>query len=177
MPQRKRIRVDWDDYNEGLYFLTVCTHDFSKQFGEIYESEMYLSDLGKYLEEGIKYADNDENVSVINFVIMPNHFHIIVSAVGTRYIASAANERKLGALKPPTHSETMAADHHNSIISTTIGGIKAAVTRYAHKNNISFRWQERYFDHIIRNEGELEAINHYINNNIVKWKDDRFYRE
>jgi REP element-mobilizing transposase RayT len=34
-------------------------------------------------------------------------------------------------------------------------------------------WQQRYYDHIVRNESELDAIHHYIVNNHLKWEEDQ----
>ena len=34
-------------------------------------------------------------------------------------------------------------------------------------------WQRNYYDHIIRNESELERIREYIVNNPLKWESDR----
>jgi len=41
---------------------------------------------------------------------------------------------------------------------------------YARKNNIPFNWQTRYYDHIIRNNDELNNIRKYIINNPLKWE-------
>jgi len=40
-------------------------------------------------------------------------------------------------------------------------------------NNIDFQWQPRFYDHIIRNESELNRIRQYIINNSKKWNNDR----
>ncbi len=34
-------------------------------------------------------------------------------------------------------------------------------------------WQRNYYEHIIRNENDLEAIREYIMNNPGKWMEDR----
>jgi REP element-mobilizing transposase RayT len=36
-------------------------------------------------------------------------------------------------------------------------------------------WQRNYYEHIIRNEQSYHTISEYINNNPVKWADDKFY--
>jgi putative transposase len=36
-------------------------------------------------------------------------------------------------------------------------------------------WQERFHDHIIRNETEYNRIENYIINNPKKWKEDCFF--
>ncbi len=54
-------------------------------------------------------------------------------------------------------------------LGTAIRGIKARISHSAHQNNIPFVWQARYYDHIIRNQDELNRIAEYINNNVGQW--------
>ena len=60
-------------------------------------------------------------------------------------------------------------------LSTTIGGIKSALTKFAKFKNIEFGWQERFHDHIIRSQDELNRIALYIENNPTIWENDKFY--
>ena len=62
-------------------------------------------------------------------------------------------------------------------LSVVVGGLKRAVTHYANQNQIPFAWQTRFYDRIIRNTHEMNSIANYIDNNVAKWKDDRFYSE
>ena len=62
-----------------------------------------------------------------------------------------------------------------SWLSVCIGSFKSAVTKYANENNITFAWQSRYHDHIIRNQNEMNKIAQYIINNPAKWELDRYY--
>jgi hypothetical protein len=55
-------------------------------------------------------------------------------------------------------------------LSVAIRSYKSAVSRYAHKNGlINFKWQNRFHDHIVKNDSELYAIHKDICNNPVKW--------
>ncbi len=60
-------------------------------------------------------------------------------------------------------------------LSHIIGRFKSAISRYAKQNDLSFAWQPRYHDHIIRNQDEKNKIALYIENNIAKWDEDCFY--
>ena len=62
-------------------------------------------------------------------------------------------------------------------LSRIIGQYKSAVTKYANENDISFVWQPRFHDHIIRNWTEMNHISQYIQNNPMKWEMDRFYKK
>lgn len=65
--------------------------------------------------------------------------------------------------------------NRQSWLSVCIGSFKSAVTKYANENNITFAWQSRYHDHIIRNQNEMNKIAQYIINNPAKWELDRYY--
>ena len=38
-------------------------------------------------------------------------------------------------------------------------------------------WQKLFYDHIIRNENDYGEIWYYIENNPLKWTEDRFYNK
>lgn len=59
-------------------------------------------------------------------------------------------------------------------VSSIIGGYKSAVTKHANRLGLDFGWQSRFHDHIIRNDGEYQRINDYIENNPKKWDADKF---
>jgi len=59
-------------------------------------------------------------------------------------------------------------------LSVAIGGIKSAVTKFAHENNIDFVWQTRFHDYIIRDQNEMNRIADYIENNPATWDNDCF---
>ena len=57
-------------------------------------------------------------------------------------------------------------------LASIIRGFKIGVTKYANEHNLSFAWQPRFHDHIIRNQYEMNRIGDYINNNVARWKED-----
>ena len=60
-------------------------------------------------------------------------------------------------------------------LSTIIGAFKSAVTRQINQvRNIQGLpvWQRNYYDHIIRNETELNRIRQYISHNPLQWVND-----
>ena len=60
-------------------------------------------------------------------------------------------------------------------LSTIIRSFKSAVTKWGNENKLSFGWQSRFHDHIIRDNNEFIRIINYIINNPVNWKKDKFY--
>jgi REP element-mobilizing transposase RayT len=78
---RRSIRLKGYDYSQpGLYFITLCTQNRLHLFGEIKNGEMILNEAGKIAkEEWEKTAKIRKNISLGAFIIMPNHFHAIIS--------------------------------------------------------------------------------------------------
>lgn len=154
MSDRHAFRAEWHDYNSGIYFVTICSKDKQHIFGNIRNSNMILSEIGKIVESCILDISNHHtNVELWNHVIMPNHIHMVINLatpppVGTRYIASEqaisppvgtryiASEQpmqtagqNMGCLRASRHGEPCEDFHHNSSLAVVVGTFKAAVTR------------------------------------------------
>ena len=79
LPQRKSPRATWHDYNGGRYFVTFCTKNHDLCFGDVVDGRMELSEIGDYALHCIdKIPEINNNVAVPEFVVMPNHVHMIV---------------------------------------------------------------------------------------------------
>ena len=61
-------------------------------------------------------------------------------------------------------------------ISSVINHFKGRVTKYAKKENLPFKWQSRFHDHMIRDEDELKRIQQYIINNPKNWDQYKFFK-
>jgi len=61
-------------------------------------------------------------------------------------------------------------------LSVVVGGIKSAITKFSRQIGIPFAWQARFYDHIIRNQDEMDRIVRYIGNNVAKWELDELNR-
>ena len=79
LPQGKSPRATWHDYNGGRYFVTFCTKNHDLYFGDVVDGRMELSEIGEYALQSIgKISEINDNVAVPEFVVMPNHVHMIV---------------------------------------------------------------------------------------------------
>lgn len=198
-PQRKSPRADWLGYNEGRYFVTVCTRDHRHCFGEIENGVMTMTTVGRCLDEELKNATSRHpHIEIVQYVVMPNHFHAIINIVGTRRAVSVENttDGNVGTLRAasenndcnddnadtarrvPTIEERLTKGigiHRLPLLSTFIGSLKSAVTKYAHECGIPFAWQPRYHDHAIRDSKDNNNISQYITNNVMNWEKDCFY--
>ncbi len=77
---RKSLRLKhWDYSNCGYYFVTICTKDCARFFGEIRDANMIYSDIGRTANEfWQEIPEHFEHVDIDEFVIMPDHMHGIV---------------------------------------------------------------------------------------------------
>ena len=190
LPQRKSPRATWHDYNGGRYFVTFCTKNHDFYFGDIVDGKMELSEIGDYALRCIeKIPEINDNVEVPEYVVMPNHVHMIVimahdgnmihdsGAVGLSYQGSRLEEPIIDDSQLDKNEEMQRRSHCCGRLSRIIGQYKSAVTKYANEHNIPFVWQPRFHDHIIRNWTEMNHIAQYIQNNPMKWVLDRFHKK
>jgi putative transposase len=61
-------------------------------------------------------------------------------------------------------------------VSVIINQYKSSVKRWCNKNRLDhFQWQARFYDQILYNEGSIDNIREYINNNPKNWTEDELY--
>ena len=148
LAKRKSPRATWLDYNEGEYFVTVCTQGHKHFFGNIHQGKMLLSEIGKHLVACIENTPHHQpHIRIVQYVVMPNHVHMIV----------VLTEGK-------------------SSLNQIIGQFKSGVSRKIHEINSEICVCQRSFhDHIIRKQKEYEKIWLYIEANPMNWEKDCFY--
>ena len=168
---RKSLRLHNFDYSSnGMYFITICTYGKANIFGKIINGNIILSPIGKIAEEEIHTVNLKraaEFIKITKFVIMPNHVHMIVQIYNPGLFH---NYQKEEFSKPTSKS-----------ISSTIRSYKSAVTKRIHENpksnNTYAIWQPRYYDNSIRNEKAYQKIWEYIDTNVSRWDEDKFFTE
>jgi REP element-mobilizing transposase RayT len=169
---RRSIRLKGYDYSEeGGYFVTICTHNRECLFGEIVEGEMRLNEIGKIVkEEWLRTPIIRENVEFDEFVIMPNHLHCILFIVNKR--------RGVWQYTPTKESTNISTPFRSpsKTIGAIVRGFKSATTKRVneiHKISGIPLWQRNYYEHIIRNEEDLNNIRTYIDENPTDWYYDK----
>ena len=171
--ERINTRATWHDYNGGIYFITICTKNREHFFGEIIDNKMQLSKIGEYTERCIKNTSiHNPYAEIPLWVVMRNHIHAIVIIKNDNNNVSNTEWRNLNEEK---NNVMQAIANKQGKLSTTIGGLKQAITRFANENKIQFAWQTRFHDHIIRTTEEKNMIANYIENNVARWEYDKFY--
>jgi REP element-mobilizing transposase RayT len=80
---RKSIRYKGYNYaGSGLYFITICIYKRELLFGEIINYEMNLNEIGNLVKnEWLLSESIREELTLDEFIIMPNHLHGIVQFV------------------------------------------------------------------------------------------------
>lgn len=156
-PERKSLRIKNYNYSaEGAYFITVCTKDRKHILSTIQEPEdccslpkVNLTEIGTEVEKSILYIDSVyDSVSVDNYVIMPNHIHLIISL-------SYQNDNERA-----------------KSIERIMYQLKSFTTNKYKKG----LWQRSYYDHIIRDKEDYNVRFKYIEENPSRWKNDPYFR-
>ncbi len=179
-PQRKSPRLQGYDYSqEGAYFITICTHNRDHLFGMVANDKMQLNVYGEIvLDEWQKTASQRPNLDLDSFVVMPNHVHGIVVIMGNSDIE---NRTQHAASLPQTLSNNaIAKPIRSGSLSAIMRGFKSAVTKRINEERCTPSapvWQERYHDHIIRNEIQLNKLREYILYNPATWQADKLFTD
>lgn len=166
LPNRKSIRLKGYDYSSnGAYFVTICTQNRLNLFGEIIvgadsiSARMNLNNPGRMIDEILNETLNEfADVILDKYIIMPNHVHMII-------IISRADMESA-----PTIPTIMQSFKRNTTIKY-INGVNDGNFQPFYKK----MWQRSYHDHIIRNEVEYQKIWQYIDENSMKWAEDKYY--
>ncbi|PKP27229.1 MAG: transposase [Bacteroidetes bacterium HGW-Bacteroidetes-22] len=69
----------WNYGANGLYFITICTHNREHYFGEIIDGEIVFSEIGRLVNSyWNEIPEHFTFIKLDEFVVMPNHFHGII---------------------------------------------------------------------------------------------------
>lgn len=162
-PQRKPVRLKEYDYAQnGFYFVTICTQDRECLFGQVIiehvgatrgsPAYVQLNQNGFAVEEVLRSLPEHHNVDIFSSQIMPNHIHLIINLSG-------------GSRPAPT-------------LGNIVGLFKSECTKEIRRisNNPEMTvWQRNYYEHIVRDEGDLNRIREYIESNPDNWADDELF--
>ena len=166
---RRSIRLKGYDYSQaGAYFVTLCAQNRECLFGEIVDQEIRLNDAGKIVAaEWLKNAEIRDEIELDEWVVMPNHFHGILVIADSGTVVGCRGDRPVAPTGPQPRS-----------IGAVMAGFKSAVTKRinAIRNTPGTKlWQRNYWEHVVRNESELNRIREYITNNPANWQKDKLF--
>lgn len=139
---------------KGYYFITLTTRDKKDYFGKIEKDKMVLSRRGtianiNWAAVTIKFPD----VSLDEFIIMPNHIHAII------------------VYKKPGRSRKTMEEKLNYILDTYKRCTRLDINE-AFPRAKKFEWQKMNEIREIHNEGEMFDMRYYIDSNPIRWEMD-----
>jgi REP-associated tyrosine transposase len=173
---RHSIRLPEYDYSQpGAYYVTIVAWHRESLFGEIAGGEMALSKFG--LVAMLQWGKLPKRFPIIElgaFVVMPNHMHGIIMIMDGRGTAGNRNDHDgESSRRVPTREQFQKPV--KSSVPTIIRSYKSSV---AYRINLMRGtqgipvWQRNYYEHIIRNEQDLQHKTEYIEANPMLWGED-----
>jgi len=197
---RRSIGLPGYDYSApGSYFITICAHGRQCIFGEVVDGEMRLNEVGKIVWEVWNSLPARYPQIVLGVaVVMPNHFHAIITiddpaepvgAIHELPLRGPSSQRELPLRGSPEHElrQRDADDapeisdrirRRKMLLPMAVGYLKMnSAKQINHLLNSAGNpvWQRNYFEHIIMTEKEYLAIEAYIENNPANWVGDSLY--
>lgn len=156
-PHRRDMRLSgWDYRRPGPYAITICTQHRWHLFGHVTEGRMIPNAAGDMVMDA--WEQMTETFPTVTFdawVLMPNHFHAIVRLAATDL-------------------------RFNPQLGNIVQGFKGLTTaQYAEEVHAGRwgpfdgrLWQRNYYDHIVRDETDLDRCRRYIMANPLNWATD-----
>lgn len=169
---RRSIRLAGYDYPQpGAYFVTICTHQRACFLAEIIDGAVHLTEYGAIVQAcWAALPDHYSHVALDAFVIMPNHVHgiIVLADEGQSYEGGSET-------RPYGGAQTLSAEKRHSL-PEIVRAFKAFAARRINEARESAGWpvwQRTFYDHVIRDDPELQAVQAYITLNPDRWAADR----
>lgn len=163
---RRSIRLKGYDYSQaGAYFVTIDVQNRECLFGEIVSGEMNLNEAGKMIDEQWNaLRERFPNADLDVYQIMPDHFHGIIVILGMPVMALPDVE-DVTLMKLPTLGDMIGAFKSITTHEYILGVDNQNWPRFSKR-----LWQRNYYEHIIRDEKDLDRIRNYIQSNPANWK-------
>jgi len=171
---RKSIRLEGFDYSRpGAYFVTICSHERGDAFGEIRNGQIELNPIGHIIGRRWQWLPEQyDHIELDEWLIMPDHLHGIVYILnnssgisGGGGVLSCSGVSRDATIRP-SKSKSLGSliDTFKTISTKKINEISDAPGMII--------WQRNFYEHIIRDEFELNHIRDYIINNPLRWELD-----
>ncbi len=156
---------EYDYRNAGVYFVTICTKDRKHILSTIKDDDIdngvgatsgrpfspRLTTVGTLVENAVKnISTHYPNAQIDDYVIMPNHVHLIITLQATQDGG------------PPMAAPTL---------GRIVNQFKGAVSKKAGKKI----WQKSFYEHIIRDASDYDEKMKYLYENPLRWHYDELY--
>jgi putative transposase len=197
---RRSVRLKGYDYSSaGAYFVTVVAWRREMLFGDVVDGEMKLNRHGHIVRDAwFDLKNHYSHTDLGAFIIMPNHVHGIIVLIddgrGGSFMSggvispdgrggssisgamSLPDEDHMGKMPLPkgeTHPYRKSKPRHGlpEIVRAFKSFSARRINRLRRTDGIPV-WQRNYYEHIVRDEREMENITKYIETNPSRWNDD-----
>jgi len=139
-------RIFADGYS---YFLTLVTH----------ERKPILIDNIEHLRNAFRYSKKNYDYKIDAIVILPDHMHMIITPkIAKEYPKIITNIKR----------SFVYTTVGRGILSPTIKDSKLNLSSSKYNRKHAGVWQERYYEHTIRDEKDWLEKMEYIKNNPIK---------
>ena len=179
---------NWDYSTPGIYFITICAVYHNKFFGKIINDQMELSNKGIIVkEELLKTFVIRKNIKLHEYVIMPNHVHLLMEIKKQNnnnqlnncrdvacYVSTTKNNISTDQKRISKGSNFSIISPKENTISSIMRSFKSAVTKQINPKTTFFAWQPRFHDEIIKDKNRFFMIKQYIKNNPKNWEKDEY---
>jgi len=180
---RRSIRWTKHDYSsQGAYYVTICIQDHRCLLGAVLDGIMNLNDAGRMVDAAwLKIPARFPVMELDEHIVMPNHFHGIIRIVGVPLVGAqkrAGVQKRAGAPKGAgTRPAPTLGDAVGAFKSIATDDYIVGVKQLGWPSFNKHFWQRNYFEHVIRDQNELEKIREYIRLNPLMWTVDRYNPE
>ena len=156
---RQSIRLKgWDYRWSGIYFVTICTH----QREPLFDDPRY-GNVARDAWLRIPQHPHAAHVSLDEWIVMPDHLHGLLVLVDGP--SAAGRSACPGAAWPIERTGRFAGGDHREF---QIRGYPAHQRPARHAG--APVWQRNYYERIVRDEKELNAIRQYIRDNPARFE-------
>jgi putative transposase len=188
--QRRNLRLPEYDYaTPGTYFVTVCVQNRACVLGEVDHGEIHLSSVGEMIESHLWMAiDRYADVELDMYALLPNHVHALINigwSVKAELSSVTGTEGRHGGLQLRIESigGGELAEPKPTSLDRVMQWFKSATTNeYIRRVKVDSwprfpgkLWQVNYYEHVVRDQFDLDRIRTYIVSNPGKWEDDTEY--
>ena len=150
---------NWDYSSPGIYFVTICTLNHNPFFGKIINNKMIFSPCGQIVRQClIDIPKHFPNVKLLDYVVMPNHLHILMETIPLRSNSMETSISK----SVETHRLNICRDvacnvstYKNNVSTTT------PVSTNKHKNvsiKIDNKYNQQFFSRISPKLNSISTI-------------------
>ena len=164
--------------------MTIVAWQRESLFGEVVDGKMMLNRHGYIVcDAWFDLKNHYQHVELGEFVIMPNHVHgIIVLTDDGRDGSSASGGTNSPDITYAGTDNLPVNQNRPYVKSQPRHGLPEIIRAFksfsARRINRQRRtdgipvWQRNYYEHIIRNEREMDNITKYIETNPLRWNED-----